>query len=287
MSVNDFRARRPGPNAGVIGAIARVAVLLAACSSVGCVSAPATPHDEPKPFVNTLGMKMVYIPPGAFVMGAKDPRLFWSRPRHPVRITKGFFVAACEVTNAQYRQYDRRYNSGRYEPSRNWRKGAPDDDFLNGDQQPVVRVSWRDAARFCKWLSRREGRRYRLPTEAEWEYACRAGTDTAYWWGDEPDVTGTVANVSDRNYYKIYPNSKNPVMDMDDGYMYSAPVGSYRPNPFGLYDMVGNAAEWCQDRWARLYYERSPAVDPQGPGPREKHRHLGLLGLYTPYRVVR
>jgi formylglycine-generating enzyme len=125
----------------------------------------------------------------------------------------------------------------------------------------VVNLSWFDAKEFCDWLSRKEGRTYRLPTEAEWEYACRAGTRTRYSSGDDPETLATAGNVTDASAKKVFPQWRT--IRADDGYTFTAPVGRFKPNAFGLYDMHGNALEWCADWDWR--YDVEAKQDPKGP----------------------
>ena len=126
----------------------------------------------------------------------------------------------------------------------------------------MVCVSWNDALAFCKWLSKKEGKKYRLPTEAEWEYACRAGTTTRYYSGDDPETLANVANVADASLNARVPNW-GPTIKASDGYVFTAPVGKFKPNAFGLYDMHGNVWQWCED-WDGDY-AALPADDPTGP----------------------
>ena len=128
----------------------------------------------------------------------------------------------------------------------------------------MVNVSWNDAVAFCKWLSRKEGKTYRLPTEAEWEYACRAGTTTRYYSGDDPETLAKVGNVADATAKAKFPDWKCTIK-ASDGYVFTAPVGSFKPNAFGLYDMHGNAWQWCSDWYGEDYYAKSPTDDPTGP----------------------
>ena len=108
-----------------------------------------------------------------------------------------------------------------------------------------------------------EGKRYGLPTEAQWEYACRAGTTTRYWCGDDPEGLATVANVADGTAKAKYPQWAT--IEAKDGFVFTAPVGRYQPNPFGLCDMHGNVWEWCADWFDKEYYKQSPRDDPAGP----------------------
>ena len=149
-----------------------------------------------------------------------------------MRITKPFYIGKYEVTNAQFRHFQSSHKSGTY-MSRS----------LNDDTQPAADVSWDDAAAFCEWLSEHAGVAVRLPTEAEWEYACRAGAQTAYYWGAKPDAR--YCNTSARDSHAV-----------------AAAVGRLRPNAFGLFDMLGNVSEWCSDGFSR--YSQGPQTDPQG-----------------------
>ncbi len=138
--------------------------------------------------------------------------------------------------------------------------------FEQTDEHPVGLMSWNDAMAFCEWLSKKEGKKYRLPTEAEWEYACRAGTPTRFFSGDDPESLAMVANVADgiaRAESANHP--KASTIAKRDGFAFTAPVGQFTPNTFGLYDMHGNVNEWCQDMYDAEYYSRSPREDPPGP----------------------
>ena len=143
-------------------------------------------------------------------------------------------------------------------PKYTWRSPG----FKQEDDHPVVLVSWNDAVAFCDWLStdKEEGRIYRLPTEAEWEYSCRAGQATRYSSGDDPESLATVGNVADGTAKEKYPGWKT--IKAKDGYVFTAPVGRFQPNEFGLYDMHGNVWEWCADWYDEGYYAKSPSADP-------------------------
>jgi formylglycine-generating enzyme required for sulfatase activity len=201
------------------------------------------------------------------------------QPQHRVRITRPFYLGVYEVTQGQYAQFvqetDYRteaerdgkggwgYNAAKNEfkigPEYSWRFTG----FEYENDHPVVNVSWNDAVAFCEWLSRKEGVEYRLPTEAEWEYACRAGTSTAYYHGNEAEGLAAVGNVADGTARERFPNWKT--ISGRDGYVFTAPVGRFRPNGFGLYDMHGNVWEWCADWYDDDYYRTSPQDDPKGP----------------------
>ena len=205
-----------------------------------------TPRDDPepgKPFTNSIGMKLVYIPPGEFMMGSPSKELQRGSdegPQHQVKITSGFYMGTTEVTQFQYEQIMNKNPS-----------------HFKGQNNPVEMVSWYDVVEFCKKLSEKEGKTYRLPTEAEWEYACRAGTTTPFYTGET--ISTDQANY-DGNYF--YGNGAKGVCRKR-----TIDVGSFPPNAFGLYDMHGNVKEWCQDWYDGNYYSTSPTTDPQGPFP--------------------
>ena len=211
-------------------------------------------------------------------------------PQHRVRITKPFYLGTYHVTRGQFRQFvtdsgcktDTEKAEGR-EVSRgySWRSTV----FAQTDEHPVIHVSWNDAAAFCQWLSKKEGKTYQLPTEAEWEYACRAGTTTRYHSGDDPETLATVANVADATAKAKLPNLTD-VTKASDGYVFTAPVGRFKPNSFGLYDMHGNAWHWCADWYDEDYYGKSPVDDPKGPDSGEYYRVVrGSSWIEGPYRA--
>jgi hypothetical protein len=156
-------------------------------------------------------------------------------------------------------------------PEFTWRNPG----FEQTDDQPVLQISWNDAQAFCEWLSAKEGRRYRLPTEAEWEYACRAGSITSYSGSNVfrlgKEGPGNTADLPLREVYDFF----DVAAYADDGYAFAAPVGQFLPNAWGLYDMHGNAVEWCSDYWDPEYYVHSPEVDPQGPSEGQHRTQRG------------
>lgn len=242
-------------------------------------------------FINSLGMQMIQIPSGSFVMGSSEADIAWAMttlstgapvsleheyPFHKVRISRPFYMSSHEVTVKQFRQFVE--SAGYITDAEDVGGGQTFDDenasFVRKegaiwknpgwkiqDDQPVTMVSYHDAIAFCEWLSAKEKLPYKLPTEAQWEYAARGGKPMKQFpWGDAlPD--GAKANYADSN-------TDFPWRDRnaDDGYKYVAPVGSYEPNGFGLFDMAGNILEWTRDYYSRDYYRYSPEVDPQGPG---------------------
>ena len=189
---------------------------------------------------NEVNMVVVYIPAGEFDMGSPMDELKRDKDeaQHHIKLTKPFYIGKFEVTQLQYRVI----------VSENPSK-------FGGDKLPVDNVNWHEARRFLKKLSDKTGLKFRLPTEAEWEYACRAGTKTAF-------NTGTTLDCDLANY-----DATEPYADGIIGkYLKrTTEVGSYPPNAFGLYDMHGNVWEWCNDIYNDDYYKVTPLTDPQGP----------------------
>lgn len=199
------------------------------------------------------GMEFVWVEGGCFQMGSpssESERETDEGPVHEVCVD-GFYMGRYEVTNHEYRMYKSGHNSKDY-------KG----NTLNNDKQPAVYVSWDDALEFADWLTSKSGKKFRLPTEAEWEYAARGGTSTARYWGNDPDDACGSANVADQSAKRKWSNLT--IHNCDDGYAVTSPVGSFKPNGFGLYDMLGNVWEWVND-WCGDYYSQSPRDNPQGP----------------------
>jgi formylglycine-generating enzyme required for sulfatase activity len=211
-------------------------------------------------------------------------------PVHRVRITQAFYLGQHEVTVAQFRRFlaasgyvpesiadgtgGYGYNPD-YDPAKTVRGDAfegrgpqyswRNPGFAQGDDHPVVNVTWNDAFALAHWLSRSEGVRYRLPTEAEWEYACRAGTRTRYPHGDIPAGLAAVANTFDADSAANWPRWQSFALAARDGHAFTAPVGHFAPNAFGLHDMLGNVWEWVSDWHDDDYYRNSPPDDPPGP----------------------
>jgi formylglycine-generating enzyme required for sulfatase activity/serine/threonine protein kinase len=240
---------------------------------------------RPKEITNSLGMKLVLIPPGKFQMGSPESDKDASpdeKPQHEVEITKAFYLGAHTVTVGQFQCFvrdegyqteaekDGRGGGGYNEETHDFEGRRPQYTWkYSGWQQtsehPVVNVSWNDAVAFCDWLSRKEGQKYRLPTEAEWEYCCRAGTTTRFYSGDEGSSLKDIANIADTSFVHKYPKAKWGV-SWDDGFPFTAPVGRFKPNLFGLYDMHGNVWQWCEDWYGDDYYKKNaPRQDPPGP----------------------
>ncbi len=206
---------------------------------------------------NALGMRFVLIPPGTFTMGspAGEPGHLDDETPHVVTITNAFYLQITEVTNAQYRRFRPAHDSGK-------EKGAKQVYDLNEPDLPVANVSWNEAMDLVKWLrSGANSRAYRLPSEAEWEYAARGGTQGRFWWGDVEGAAGKYANTFDKDA-AAEGWSAVEAFPTYDGRSIAAPVGSYPPNPWGIHDAIGNVFEWCMD-W---YAPHPPAgADPFGP----------------------
>jgi formylglycine-generating enzyme required for sulfatase activity len=217
-------------------------------------------------------------------------------PRHKVRITKSFYMGQYEVTLGQFMTflreshykidaerdgkpmtgYGKNLESIESTSFRPWAPG-----WKIEPNHPAGYISWNDAFAFCDWLSKKEHKKYRLPTEAEWEYACRAGTSTRYSCGNDPEQLIGFANVTDADRAALFPGKTVDIYDKSgkktgqkmlypalkghDGYAWTSPVGSFRPNNFGVYDMHGNSWEWCSDWFSEDYYRESPVDDPVGP----------------------
>lgn len=277
---------------------------------------------------NSVGMKLVRLPAGEFEMGMLDEhRLklehkssayqreihdYVEAPAFPVKLTKPFSLGASEVTVGQFRKFveatsyqtdaDKAGGAFVFTPQAeepldrfqrvagtNWQNPG----FEQTENHSVTCVSWNDAQAYCCWLSEQEGATYRLPTEAEWEYACRAGTRSSYWCGEKPDDLYRVANVADSSLSAVFPEDviRQRTVGTDDkfadGYVYTAPVASFPANAWGLHDMHGNVWEWCSDKYSDRHYQDmlaqarqqgsrthpKPIVDPTGPEDTPKHRH--------------
>jgi formylglycine-generating enzyme required for sulfatase activity len=218
------------------------------CVSLLCLGCATAWADEPRIVTNSLGMQFIRIPAGEFLMGSAindDQADADERPPHRVCITQDFYLGQFEVTQQQYEAVMHE------NPSWFSATGGGRDLVAGRDvrRYPVENVSWDEATEFCCRLNqladRKPGEWYRLPTEAEWEYACRAGTTTRYACGDrlKADRANILSDVEPR----------------------TRPVGSYEPNTWGLYDLHGNVWEWCHDRYTADAYSSTEAVAPQGP----------------------
>jgi formylglycine-generating enzyme required for sulfatase activity len=243
-------------------------------------------QEQIKPMITTAaGQNLKLFYPGAYTMGASR-REAGRRPNEAlrdIRLDKPFYLGLHEVTNAQFREFDSEHSSGTVQGL-----------TLNNESQPVVRITWAQAARYCNWLSDQESlphfyevdgedvvgfnpeaTGYRLPTEAEWEWAARtdgSGVQRKYSWGENlppPPKAGNFADVTSRNYLG------QVLFDYDDSYLGTAPVGSFTPNQYGLYDLAGNVAEWVHDYYGALGALGGVEVDPLGPTEGQFHSIRG------------
>jgi uncharacterized protein (TIGR03067 family) len=218
-------------------------------------------------YENSIGMKFRKMKPGIFKMSE-------GKISRTVAILEPFYLSEAETTVHEFQLYaaamktadpswgtnaeigGQTFEGGRrgayriqasgvseWEPDRNWHNTV----FPQDNSHPVVFLSWNDAVGFAKWLSEKEKRTYRLPTEAEWEYACRAGSRSDYFWGNDTDQGGAFGNFGDTSFRKKFPTLKTG-WNHSDAFPFTAPVRSFAPNRFGLFDMLGNAWEWVGDK---------------------------------------
>ena len=200
-------------------------------------------------------LDLVRIKKGTFKMGSpeSDKEAYRDeKPQHTVELTKDFYIGKYEITRAQFARFvdDTGYKTEaeKASSSSTWENPG----FTQTDDHPVLYVSWNDADAFCKWLKKKTGKAIQLPTEVQWEYACRGGETTKYFTGDDPESL------------KGYANNAKGGFKFDDGYKYTSPAGKFLPNGFGLHDMTGNVREWCNDRGYEEY-TGDKRTDPKGP----------------------
>jgi formylglycine-generating enzyme required for sulfatase activity len=302
-------------------------VLLAHLSALGA----SEMDSRPRSLENSLGMNLVLVPPGEFLMGSDETpeslakaysqyqhrrfvALSDEAPVHRVRITRPFYLGQYEVTVGQFRKfleasgyvpesiadgtggygYNPAYDPARSargdafegrDPKYSWRNPG----FPQGDHHPVLNATWNDAVALATWLTAREGVTYRLPTEAEWEYACRAGTRTRYASGDDPESLLEVANTFAADAKAYWSRWEAYALGGRDGFAFTAPVGRFMPNAWGLYDLHGNAWEWVSDWHANDYYAQiagqRPSRSGDGRQARAPRRLLAHLGALCPLRL--
>ncbi len=254
-----------------------------------------------------FGQELRLIPPGEFQMGSDETAeqleaagfvlsddcwREWIRaesPRHRVRVTQPFYLGVSSVTRGQFAAFVRAtgyrteaethgkggwgyvaaIKSNGQKPEFTWKNTG----FEQTDEHPVVNVTWNDVQAYVKWLNESAAKtgndvRYRLPREAEWEYACRAGTTTRFFTGDTMESLRGFANVPDESFDTAFPvvevDFKRQTFPFDDGSPFTSPAGRYSCNPFGLSDMLGNVWDWCSDWYDAAYYGNSPTSDPDG-----------------------
>jgi formylglycine-generating enzyme required for sulfatase activity len=252
-------------------------------------TAYATWRGLPLTITNSMGLGFQLIPPGTFWMGSPESEPGhnangYDESRHQVTLTQPFYLSRYETTVGQFRRFveqagyttDGQRNGGghahdelavwKHRPGTSWLRPGYAGPFELTDQHPVVHVSHTDSRAFCQWLQSQsklpqDARlQYDLPTEAQWEWACRAGSGERYWWGPDEDTTGRVLNTGDQALKRTHPQWPRDAMPMNDEHAFAAPVGTYRANAFGLHDMLGNVWEFCSTRYGP--YSRGAAVDP-------------------------
>lgn len=263
---------------------------------------PNTPlsANAPKTLTNSIDMKFVLVPAGEFEMGstAADVNILINeksihkseildqQPQHRVRISKSFYLGKFEVTKGEFAKFvaaeayqtdPERDGQGGFgydeseQKTQKFKGRMPQFTWQNTgwtpyqDNHPVVNVTWNDAKAFCAWLSRKEGQKYRLPTEAEWEYACRAGTTTRHPGGDDLLSLSQIANIADQSNKRIPGGIQTDLFaSFDDGNKFAASVGSFAANGFGVQDTIGNVSEWCEDIYdSKAYRDREAlSTDP-------------------------
>lgn len=289
--------------------LAFAAILAAGCASPPrAPSPPPFPFDEatakryqeevavaagiPAALVSRGGIRMMLIPPGSFRMGSPpdEPGRKPDEDLHEVTLSRAFYLGSCEITVGQFRRFveatgyvtevEKRGGGNAHTeravwshtPGTHWRNPGYVGEYRQEDLHPVVHVSHLDALAYCRWLQEtapESGWVYGLPTEAEWEWACRAGSGARYWWGPEVDTTGGIVNAGDRSLKRMLPDWPRQIMPMDDGHAFVAPIGGYRANGFHLWDMLGNVWEFCSTRHGA--YPREPSTDPGDLGTQESY----------------
>jgi formylglycine-generating enzyme required for sulfatase activity len=247
---------------------------------------------------NNSTLKLVRIPPGTFTMGSPETEKNrgLGETQHQVPIDRPFYMGVTHVTVHQFATFvnDTGYKTDAEKlgwggghmlidsdrdaymvKGASWHNVTSDQIELVKSDHPAVQISWNDAKAFCKWLSNKFGRMVDLPTEAQWEYACRGGSTSAYPWGESPEDGKGWANCADQSL-KEHLSKPSPIpsflrqrvrtsfFSWNDGFVLTSPVGIFKANAFGLRDMIGNASQWCQDL-------KSADIDPVGPSTANWH----------------
>ena len=253
-------------------------------------------------------LRFVLVPSGRFIMGSRfvetlsENERQWfidETPPREVTLSYDFWLASTETTVAAFRRFveETSYvttaervgeSLGTYVLSNDadghqtgqWGMGKGlswhNTGWSDGEDHPVTHVSWEDATAFVEWLRDKTGRSFRLPTEAEWEYAAGGPNHTIYSWGNNPPISGREGNIADARFAQAYPLWKYPVLaSVNDGFIHTAPVGSFDKNGFGLFDMTGNVWEWCADRYSMDAYHTGDTINPQGPESGSERIHRG------------
>ncbi len=246
---------------------------------------------------------MVVVPAGEFMMGSPESEKErwedwedWEGPVHRVSVRQPFAIGKYEVTRGQYSEFARTLgprglmvsgcwvntgNEWEFERMSDWRSPG----YSQTDEDPVVCISHEDAKDYTAWLSRETGHSYRLPSEAEWEYAARANTRSARYWGASADRACRYENVHDRTSLRVN-KFQWTSHDCEDGYAQTSPVGKFGANAFGLYDMLGNVREWTEDCWNESYAGAPPNTNVRATGECSRFVVRGGSWNYNP-RVAR
>lgn len=291
-----------------IAAATSIALGLAACEQAADQKVQVQAGDE---FRDCDGCPvMVVVPAGSFTMGStqeervreglpKPPKVpfdfaQFEQPMHEVAFTKPFAIGKYEISRGQYAEFIEETGyptsskcwawdakSDNYAEMAGWvvqqGKSWKDPGFTQEDDHPVVCVDFADTNAFAAWLSGKTGHVYRLPNEAEWEYAARAGTDTTRPWGNDIDASCDYTNVADNTLAATHPRPANYAdfipFDCDDGWVYTAPVQSFKPNAFGLHSVLGNVAEWTDD----CFHESYEGAPVDGSAWRDNYCALGTI----------
>jgi formylglycine-generating enzyme required for sulfatase activity len=218
---------------------------------------------------NSQAIALKKIPAGQFAMGAVDGALN-EFPMTAVKISKPFWMGATEISLRQYQQFDPNHRNGYYD--QHYKDQVRPGYLMDAPDLPVIRVNWNQAMSFCKWLSARTGKKVTLPTEAQWEWACRAGSSTPMFYGDLNSDFSTYANLADATISKLAVSGVDPQpipnpdkfwdyvpkeARFNDGVLMLAEVGHYQPNPWGLQNMIGNVAEWTLDDYRPYPYKET------------------------------
>jgi len=217
-----------------------------------------------------VSIAMIRIPAGDFVMGSDEetPR---EQPRHVVRIEKPFWISEREIDNQLFSRFDPRHNPGYFDQQ--WKDHVRNGYSASYSRQPAVHVSWLEATQFCEWLSEKIGENARLPTEAQWEWACRAGSAEDFSFGGIDSDFSAHANLADKSIERFAVSGVNPTFNpglvgnpafdfiprdarFDDGNFLTTGTAQYQPNAWGLYDMHGNVAEWTRSDYVAYPYNR-------------------------------